>query len=676
MSLPKGMASRKNRDVRAYDVARENRAWREALVAVLVTVASCHNFASLEASESFRPSRSGGTGGDGGSLEGGSPSEGGDVSSGPPGAGSGGIENGGADDGGASNSAGTRNGRGGGGSGFVGSGVGGNTENGGAGDGGSERGGDSGDGSGGSDDVTASDTFEEYGAVRLLRAGVATCGGTLITNSWVLTADRCVPHKTEPASIIVGLGSDSRQFKQTRRAVEVVRFPGNDGSDAGRVRDLVLIGVHAPFVMNGKVSGHYIAAWPNAAYLPGKHRCLGWDLRPDPRSSTFRLRAARLESVDIDAAGGEDLVWWANTNLTDPLQGNLLTSNDVGMGCFIDGASSPYLLTVHSGSPDYRSDGAKVPNEEAYSVAVTGIAVQRWLEAALYWTQPTPNWSPDGAVAICSFGHDSLDLFSVRGDGQVGWWRQSAWPGADTAEFREEMPLPPPTSSGVPLSRYDRLGVYCPPIGQIELFARDVLDAVWWQRYQPELGQWADDWERIPDAVATSGLSVVGVSTDRFHLFTRGADGELLHSRYDRGWTSIAVDKDGFIDSAPTACLQNQAWINVVARTGNNTYLWAHFYGAESWQYWWETSTDPASTCWDTRFDVFYRRQSGEIGRYWGDSGVQTDVGTGLTPPSGSLVTIARERGTVDLIVSEPGAPIWHAVWPRDPKSGDAGVAE
>jgi hypothetical protein len=350
------------------------------------------------------------------------------------------------------------------------------------------------------------------------------------------------------------------------------------------------------------------------------------------------------------------------------LRGNLLTNHDVGMGCFIEGESSQYLLTVHSVSPGYRSDGANVPNEEAYSVGVTAPEVQEWLETALYEVQPTPGWTLDGVATICSSGRDSLELFSVRADGQIGWRRQSAWPSAFDAQsttFDEKASIPPPR--GAPLSRVDRFGVYCAPNGQIELFARDALDAIWWQRFRLGAGGWADDWLRVPGAVATSGLSVVGIGPERFQLFARGSAGELRRSRYDHGWVDISDDMGGEIASAPTACLENQAWINVVGRIGDSIYLWYHYYGSEGWRFWFNASGDVGTTCWDTRFDAFYSHQSRELRRIWGEGRANVELGTGLTPPPGSLVSLARDRGSIDIVVSEPGAPIWHAVWPRDP---------
>src|SRR6185503_13311418 len=161
------------------------------------------------------------------------------------------------------------------------------------------------------------------GAVRLLVDGAPRCGGTLLTNDWLLTADQCVTRTEEGAlrSIRVGFGMDSTNFQQTRGVVEVQRYPGNDGTEENRGRDLLLLGVDRPFEIDGRTRGYRRRVWPNAPrILYGTQRCVGWDLLVDPLSPTNRLHEERVGgfAIDYDTTNGSrpsgNRVWWFNAS--------------------------------------------------------------------------------------------------------------------------------------------------------------------------------------------------------------------------------------------------------------------------------------------------------------------------------------------------------------------------
>jgi hypothetical protein len=510
-----------------------------------------------------------------------------------------------------------------------------------------------------------------YGAVRLLVDGVPVCGGTLITNSWVLTADRCIPFDWQGRSIKIGFGVDSTHFHQQKRAIEIQRFPGNDGTgtEIGRERDLALVGVEEPFAVNGKTSQHFIQAWPSIYGLVGEHRCLAWDLEPDVASPTERLRSELLETLSHQPDNGdwEEHVVWGNTDPVDLMHGTLLTSNDFGSGCFIERDGRHYLMSAHSECP-----GAPSPNERACSVTLNDSEIQNWLDQTLFQVLPR-NEVTSGQAAVCSFGRESLEVF-VKSGTTMGWWRQGAWPSArlTTDPFSQTAPLPYLRRGSASFEPSYRPAANCAADGSIEIFAVLTDGSVSWQRYRydPKTAsmRWADDWIPLEGVVTTSGLSVAGIAPGHFHLFGRGPDDELRHSEYvNGGWLWVWENLGGVISGAPSAQVINSSWYHAFVRLPDNS-LWAWYTlpGTSGWTSvlrQGSTYSDPAALGWGAvRWDAFSLNQSDVLERTWGTSFVMTTVNLGLAPPGPEITAVSREPGSIDIVGDG-----WHAIWPRDP---------
>jgi hypothetical protein len=517
-----------------------------------------------------------------------------------------------------------------------------------------------------------------YGAVRVLVDGVPVCGGTLITNSWVLTADRCIPFDWE-TRIEIGFGVDSTHFHQKKRAVEIQRFPGNEGNgtELGRVRDLALVGVENPFAVNGKTSQHFIQAWPSTNYLLGEHRCLAWDLEPDDASPTDRLRSELLGTVgyQTESPGYEEYVVWGNTDLFEPMHGSLLTSNDFGSGCFIDRDGVHYLMSVHSECLIEVS-----PSEKACSVTLTAPEIQNWLDRTLFQVLPR-NDVTSGHAAVCSFGRESLEVFIVTGF-TLDWWRQRTWPSAplatDPLSQTASLPHIPLGASWLLDARY-RPAAYCAAAdGSIEIFAANGDGMVLWQRFQEDRKtgskKWADDWVTLEGVVTTSGLSIAGIAPGHFHLFGRGEAGELRHSEYDnQGWVTVWENLGGTISGAPSAMVMNPNWFHVFVRVPTDSLsAWSTVPGGRGWAgvlSQGTTHSDPAAIGWgELRYDVFSLNQLGVLERTWAGYGfVSATVNLAQTLPvweaQQGVTAVSREPGSIDVVGDS-----WHAIWPRDPR--------
>jgi hypothetical protein len=540
-------------------------------------------------------------------------------------------------------------------------------QSGGSGD--SGRGGDLGDAGSGNAQTDAQPGI--YGAVRLLIDDQPVCGGTLIANSWVLTADRCIPWGTETSALSVGFGMSSRNFHQKRSAIEIQRFPGNTKDT--RVRDVALIGLDQPFEVDGSTTGHTLSLLQASGQvdLLRTLRCIGWDLELDPESATDELRAVPFSPISVVQRDYGDAYQWQNTLSTGLLQGALPMRSDTGSGCMIELAASVFLAAVHTETPDDSGDLGTSEYQEAYAMITADRELHDWVDAVLFRVLPAADLSLAGAAGVCSFDRASVDLFALLGDGRMGWFQRSEKQGASgdwqsSAEgWIERTALDPPPSVNLASTRP---GALCLADGSIELIAQGSDGSLWRQHWSST--EWLPEWELVPDATGvTSGVSVVGRGPGDFHVFARGLGRELRRARFLDGWTGTWDDLGGLIEGAPSARMANPSYIDVFSQGADelwNRYAWGERQGWDRIGY---TSSDPAVASWSyDRVDVFVRTPESRLGRHWYDCYWQENaVVGGLVLPDGALAATARENGTFDVFVAQPDGYLWHATWPRNP---------
>jgi len=511
----------------------------------------------------------------------------------------------------------------------------------------------------------------QFGAVRLLVDGEPRCGGTLVTNSWVLTADQCVRSELPPDAVEIGLGADSTRFEQIRRAVEVVRFSGNDGTAGGRGRDLLLLGVDQPFVIDGSERVHHITLDPLLPHSSlGTLRCLGWDLSPDPASKTTDLRSELLTGVtleyDVEAnarAAGHRL-WWSN-DAHDPNQGLLPMPDDAGSGCFFTLGQTNFLTTVHSGNPSRLRKGGENDGREAFAQVVADPEVHGWLERTLFGTEEH-SLDVAGEPGLCSLSPGTFELFATDHDGKLSHFHFDG-------RFTPRPPLPPP--EGVTFSSF-RPGAFCTPSGGIELFAVDSEGRAWQRSLAPESDVWSPSWKRLGDATTriTSGLAVVGAVDHHFHVFAAGESRELRHAEFERGWTGQWLDLGGALDGTPVARSVQEHRVDVFVRSNGNRVhqIWMQ---NGIWQRWVDPggpiTGDPiVSSWWPDRVDLLVRSEAGSLMWRVYDTAWGEWADTGLPIPEGSLVGLAPELGHLELVAFETGSA-WRATWPRAPLASE-----
>lgn len=512
----------------------------------------------------------------------------------------------------------------------------------------------------------------DYGSVRIVIDGKPSCGGTLIANSWLLTADHCFDALTQDSQVTVRFGSDADHPQQTRRGLELEHFPGN--SPDNKIHDLALLGVDAPFEIGGSTSGYYVAFAPYDGYqLVRTYTCVGWDLDPDPASATNELKTAKLTASAHGLVGMDEVVWWDNPAYFPGMQGTLFTPTDAGSGCFFDMNSVRFLATIHTGNPSQRREGGANDDEEAYSASVAAPDIQTWLAQELFEKLPDEPLDLGGGPTACSSTPNSVDLFGIRIDGSIAWYRwasASAETEAIAAGFVEQPPIDAPPVSIEPTYRP---GVLCLPDGSIELAVAAANGSVWWRHRSPSDG-WTPSWQHVPDAPGgvASGLTLAGVTAQSFDLYAAGTTGELLHLAVADGIAAAWEDHGGQLLGSPVARTQTRtAWDVYVRAVDDGIWDWSLGPDSSGWLSSQQATTaDPAVASFSPEFaETFGRSATSHLSMlpWYAGAGSVWPLDTGLNLPPGELTALSRVPGSIDVFATGTQSPLWHAAWPRRP---------
>jgi hypothetical protein len=517
----------------------------------------------------------------------------------------------------------------------------------------------------------------EFGLVSIVRDGHYVCSGTLLTNSWVLTADQCVP--PDASNLTVGYGPDRAHFAQVEPVTEIIRFPGNDGSLELRGRDLVLLGVETPIEVAGRSDHVFRLSGPwmsGDVLLP--QLCVGWDMGRDKPEEDAGAVVAAVTAFHAElglAPAGQnvgDRIWYEPLPDADS-GGRLPTPNDVGSGCFINQVAGALLVSVHVGNPLLRHDGETNHEQESYSVSLLESPVRAWLDASLMATVADPE-PPDvtGGVAGCRIDDEELEIFSVNEaldvESRTGLLAWSTPENLGHPEAKE-------------LAR-EAAGTFCWAGETQAIFARALDGSLWWRRRESE-GSWSPDWVEVPylDSLM-SPVAIAPLGADRFDVFARGAAAAIYRSRYRNGSWMQPENLGGVFPADVNAVVWNSERTDVYG-IGGDACVWQQWSLDGVWKGWSSLGIPTFRTPIDsplaavlregTHLDLIARSLQGTLLHSFYNSGwLQDWIDTGIQAPASQLKIVSSAGARRDMLGVGADGRLWHGVWPRLPAEGAA----
>jgi hypothetical protein len=477
---------------------------------------------------------------------------------------------------------------------------------------------------------------ETEGVVKLTDLG---CSGTLVTNSWVLTAKHCVSGLQSVHIEHQKATGVTDQITVTNTATNVILHPSVD---------VALVHMPSTFTISGSTDGIFNTAILQAdtSLVNKTVKCSGYG-RNTLTTGFGTLRTANLNVSNV--SGG---IVTTVPNSSSQIQ----WKGDSGSTCFYNENGYKWMIGVQSFCNVSQDANGNVTSVNSCGL-VSAASVRDWIDNAMFSSWESLGGGLTSAVASTSTGKGKVHAFARGGDNAI-WFRNwdNGWSGWTSAGGGATS-APSAASQGA---------------GKFAVFARGGDNGLWMRKSTN--GVFTADWCSLGGGL-NSGPAAVSQAAGKLMVFALGGDNGIWYRVQSSdgtcsdgswsNWTSLG----GTWTHNPAAFSWGGNQAHVFARDSSGQYQYKYFNGT-TWDAAWTNlggnfKYGPAvAYAGSNKVELFGVNQDGTIAhRRWHGLWATTWANEGGTANEAPGVS-SWGNGRIDLFSRGTDNGLWHRAHP------------